>query len=146
MKTSFHLVHLYIQIKDFPPLLQYRAYQKGISWMELASHEKSKLFLDDVRESQVYWDFSRDSYNKGYDNVTVILIFHSFFHSFIIVGSPGEKNFQGLLHISTPARNIIIMAAFLLFIFSREILRIVIYLSLSLVLFFTVSDCNWIFF
>ena len=57
--------------------------------MELASHEKNKLLLDDVRASHVHWGFSRDSHNKGYENVTVILTFHSCFRAAIILGSPG---------------------------------------------------------
>lgn len=53
--------------------------------MELASHEKDKLLLGDVRASHVHWDFSRDSCYKGYENVTIILISHSFVHSVIIL-------------------------------------------------------------
>lgn len=32
--------------------------------MELASPEKDKLLLDDVRGSHVHWDFSRDFHLK----------------------------------------------------------------------------------
>lgn len=53
--------------------------------MELASHEKNKLLLGDVRPSHVHWDFSSASHYKGCENVTIILISHSFVHSVIIL-------------------------------------------------------------
>lgn len=80
------------------------------SWMELTSHEKDKLLLDDVRVSCPL-GFSRDSLRKRHENVTIILIFHSF----IILGNPGQKNFLSLLYICTPVRNMIIIAALLIF-------------------------------
>lgn len=116
--------------------VQSLCFKKGVSWMKLASHEKDKLLLDDVRGSCVLQGFSRDSHKKDYKNVTTL----SSSHSFINLGSPGQKNFSKLLHIYTSVRGRIMMVVRLL-IFSGKILCIVIYLSLSHILSFIVSDC-----